>query len=442
MGGTPFPSFAYYAEYRLKKRGTKVTDTRLYIEGGRKISGSLSVHGAKNSVLPVLAATLLSPSVSRIKNCPALSDVYSSTRILGSLGCKCRSDKSAIEVDATALSDCEISESLMREMRSSIVFLGAILGRLRRCRLSFPGGCELGPRPIDIHISGLRSLGAKIIEDHGVLDCTLPGTVTGAVINLPLPSVGATENIMLAATIGSGVTLIHNAAREPEIKDLAGFINAMGGKISGAGSSTVTVEGVEKLHGAEFSVMPDRIVAATYMGAAAITGGELMLTGVRPSDMISTISQFEQMGCGVYPYSDRIFISAKKPLNPIKTVRTAPYPGFPTDCQPILMAVLTRARGTSVIVENIFENRFRAAPELRRLGADIKAEGRVAVVEGVPRLSGSPVVATDLRAGAALVLAGLAAEGTTTVSNINYIDRGYEQLEAALKSVGARIKRV
>ena len=239
-----------------------MTESRLYIEGGKKLSGEISVHGAKNSVLPVLAAALLSQDVCRIENCPALSDVYSSTRILRSLGCKCRRDGSALEVDARTLSGCEISEDLMREMRSSIVFLGAILGRLRRCRLSFPGGCELGPRPIDIHLSGLSKLGAKITEDHGVLDCTLPQSVSGADMTLPLPSVGATENIMLAAVLGSGETVIRNAAREPEISDLAGFLNACGAKISGQGSSTVTVKGVGRLHGAEYSVMPDRIVAA------------------------------------------------------------------------------------------------------------------------------------------------------------------------------------
>ncbi len=419
-----------------------MTESKLYIEGGRRISGEIGVHGAKNSVLPVLAATLLVAGTCRIHNCPALSDVYSSCRILRSLGCKCRREGQTVEIDAGTVSAYEISEQLMREMRSSIVFLGAILGRLRRCRLSFPGGCELGPRPIDLHLAGLEKLGARIFEDHGVLDCTLPGAVTGADITLTLPSVGATENIMLAAVIGTGETVIRNAAREPEIADLAGFLNACGANITGHGSSTVVIRGVDSLHGAEYGIMPDRIVAATYMGAAAITGGELMLKGVRPSDMYSTVSVYEQMGCSVYPYSDRIYISAKKPLKAIKTVRTMPYPGFPTDCQPIVMAVLTKARGTSVIVENIFENRFRAAPELRRLGADIKAEGRVAVIEGVPRLSSAAIVATDLRAGAALVLGGLAAEGTTTVSNLHYIDRGYESIETSLRSVGAKIKRM
>ncbi len=416
--------------------------SRLYIEGGRRISGEIKVQGAKNSVLPILAASLLTSGTSRLRNCPALSDVFSSCRILTSLGCKCRQDGDVLEIDAGKLSDYEIPEQLMREMRSSIVFLGAILGRLRRCRLSFPGGCELGPRPIDIHLSGLRKLGAKITEDHGVLDCTLPGTVTGAIINLTLPSVGATENIMLAAAIGSGETVIQNAAREPEIADLAGYLNACGADIRGQGSSTVIIKGVSKLHGAEYEIMPDRIVAATLMGAAAITGGELMLTGVRPQDMNSTLSAYEQTGCDLYQYADRIYISAKKRLQAIKTLRTSPYPGFPTDCQPILMAVLTRAKGTSMIVENIFENRFRAAAELRRLGADIKAEGKVAVIEGGDKLSGAATVATDLRAGAALVIAGLAADGTTTVSNVHYIDRGYQAIEAQLRSIGAKIKRI
>ena len=418
-----------------------MTESKLYIEGGRRISGEIKVHGAKNSVLPVLAGALLSGGVCLIHNCPALTDVYASCRILRSLGCKCSRNGSSLEIDARTISDYEISEELMREMRSSIVFLGAILARLRRCRLSFPGGCELGPRPIDIHLASLKKLGAKICEDHGVLDCSFTGAVSGADITLPLPSVGATENIMLAAAVGTGETVIRNAAREPEISDLAGFLNACGADISGQGSSTVSIKGVSELHGCEYTVMPDRIVAATYMGAAAITGGELMLSSVRPADMYSTVSVYEQMGCSVYPYADRIYISAKKPLSAVKTIRTMPYPGFPTDCQPIVMAVLTRARGTSVIVENIFENRFRAAPELRRMGADIKAEGKVAVIEGASKLSGTAAVATDLRAGAALVIAGLAADGTTTVSNLKYIDRGYESVETALRSIGAKIKR-
>ncbi len=413
----------------------------LVIEGGKRIEGEIKVQGAKNSSLPVLAASFLCGEASIIHNCPALSDTFAACRILSSLGCRCSREKLGVTVDSAPAEGCTVSESLMREMRSSIVFLGAILGRTGRCRLSFPGGCELGPRPIDIHLEALKKLGVRIIEDHGVLDCTAGARPANVGITLSLPSVGATENIMLYSALGEGETVIYNAAREPEICDLAGYLNACGADIKGTGSSTVSVTGVKKLHGCEYTVMPDRIAAATYMGAAAVTGGELILSNINPRDMYSCMSIFSEMGCGVYPYSDKLFINAKKPLKAVRTVRTMPYPGFPTDCQPIVMAVLTRARGTSMIVENIFENRFMAVPELLRMGADIKAEGRVAVIEGVPALSGAGVRAADLRAGAALAVAALGAEGTTSISNLHLIDRGYESIETVLASVGASAKR-
>lgn len=419
----------------------KTPQSTLIIEGGKRIEGEIKVQGAKNSSLPVLAAALLSGDTSVIHNCPALSDTFAACRILSSLGAKCRREQSTVTVDSSEAEGFSVSDSLMREMRSSIVFLGAILGKTGRCRLSFPGGCELGPRPIDIHLDALKKLGVRIIEDHGVLDCTAGSRPAHLDLTLSLPSVGATENIMLYSALGEGETVIYNAAREPEITDLAGYLNKCGADIRGSGSSTVVINGVSSLHGCEYSVMPDRIAAATYMGAAAVTGGELVLSGVCPKDMYSCMSAFSEMGCGVYPYADKLFINAKKPLKAIRTLRTMPYPGFPTDCQPIVMAALCRAKGTSMIVENIFENRFMAAPELMRMGADIKAEGRVAVIEGVAKLSGAAVRAADLRAGAALAVAALGADGTTTISNLHFIDRGYESLENVLKKVGADIKR-
>lgn len=415
--------------------------SRLIIEGGRRLSGEIKVTGAKNASLPILAASLLTGGETVLFNCPSLSDVFTACRILTHLGCRCKRENGALIIDSRDVLDYEISEELMRKMRSSIVFLGAVLSRLGRCRLSFPGGCELGARPIDIHLASMRKMGVRIEESHGVLDCTLESGLNSCDVVLPFPSVGATENIMLLAARSNATVTIINAAREPEICDLEAYLNACGANIHGAGSSTVTVRGVETLHPCEYSVMPDRIVASTYMSAAAITSGEVMLSAVRPNDMHAVIALFEQMGCAVYSYDDKIYLNAKNPLKAIKTVKTAPYPGFPTDCQPIVMASLCRAKGTSIIYENIFENRYRAVPELIRMGADIKVEGKVAVIEGVNSLWGTSVKAPDLRAGAALVLAGLAADGTTTVSDIHYIDRGYESVENELSQLGAKIIR-
>lgn len=426
----------------MLQRRIKMLESKLIIEGGRRIEGEIKVQGAKNSSLPLLAAAVLSCGTSVIHNCPALSDAFAACRILGSLGCKCTREGDTVVVDSSSAGGFTVSDGLMREMRSSIVFLGAILGRNKRCRLSFPGGCELGPRPIDLHLESLKKLGVKIIEDHGMLDCTANMRPLSCDITLSLPSVGATENIMLYCAVGNGEVTIYNAAREPEITDLANYLNMCGANIHGCGTSTITINGVSELHGCEYTVMPDRIVAATYMGAAAAAGGELVLSGVCPQDMYSCMSVFSEMGCGVYPYTDKIFISVKKPLKAVRTVRTMPYPGFPTDCQPIAMAALCKADGTSMIVENIFENRFMAVDELMRMGANIKAEGRVAVIEGVRELYGAQVRAADLRAGAALVVAALGAQGTTTVSNVHFIDRGYENLEGVLCSVGGSVKRV
>ena len=415
---------------------------RLIIQGGNRLSGEISVQGAKNSALPLLAGCVLAKGETQLHNCPALSDVFAACRILSELGCRCDYCGGRVKVDASGLDKCFVPDDLMREMRSSIVFLGAILGRTGECRLSFPGGCELGPRPIDMHISALEQMGVKINEEYGVMDCCCPRGLTGAKINLSFPSVGATENIMLAAVLAKGDTIIYNAAREPEIADLAGFLNCCGARISGAGTGTVFISGVKELHGCEYSVMPDRIVAATLMSAAAATKGELSLLGARAQDIQAVIPVFEQMGCQVFCYDDRIFISARKPLKAVKTIRTMPYPGFPTDAQAIVMAALAKAKGTSVIVENIFENRYRHVDELVRMGADIKAEGKVAVIEGVKALYGANVRATDLRGGAALAVAALSAEGETALSNVRFIDRGYESIEKAFSQIGGNIKRV
>ena len=414
---------------------------KLIINGGSRLSGEIKVQGAKNSALPLLAASILIDGKTILNNCPDLSDVDAACRILSGLGAKCRRDGSTVTADASDINSFEVPDRLMHEMRSSIVFLGAILGRLGKCRLSFPGGCELGPRPIDLHISALSKMGVTITEEHGYLNCSAEKGLKGARLSLSFPSVGATENIMLAAVTALGTTEIENAAREPEIVDLANFLNKCGAKVYGAGESTIRIEGVKKLTPCEHSVIPDRIVAVTYLSAAAITGSELMLSSVNAKDISAVIPVFEQMGSKIYSFNDKIYINAKNELKSVQTVRTLPFPGFPTDAQALIMAVTTKCNGVSVFIENIFESRFKHVGELRRMGAKIKTEGRMAIVEGVPNLWGARVSATDLRGGAALVIAGLAANGITEIDNIKHIDRGYENIEKSLLSVGARIFR-
>lgn len=416
---------------------------KLVINGGRRLEGEIQVHGAKNSALPLLAATILAHGECILHNCPMLTDVDAACRILSCLGCRCSRNGSTVCVDSSNVCGNEIPDNLMREMRSSIVFLGAVLGRTRRCRLTFPGGCELGARPIDLHLAALREMGAEIEEQHGWLECAAPGGLHGARVTLSFPSVGATENIMLAAACAEGITEIHNAAREPEIVDLAEFLNKCGARISGAGGSTIAIEGVKRLEPAEHSVIPDRIAAGTYLCCAAATRGELILTRCCQEHMMGFLPVLESMGCRIYPYGGgKLYISCTRRLTAPPTIRTMPYPGFPTDIQAPFTALSSVAEGTSVFVENIFENRYRHVPELIRLGASIKVEGRVAVVQGVPALSGARVCAGELRGGAALVTAALAAEGTSEISGVCYIDRGYESIEKTLRSVGADISRV
>lgn len=421
---------------------------RIVINGSKRLEGEISVQGAKNSALPLLAAAVLCGGEAVLHNCPQLSDCDAACRILECLGCKCRRENTTVTVDSSVIGGTEVPTSLMREMRSSIIFLGSVLTRCKSCRLSFPGGCELGPRPIDFHLAALREMGAEIEEKHGYLECSAPKGLHGARIALSFSSVGATENIMLAASLARGVTEIHNAAREPEIVDLADFINKCGGRVSGAGGSTVAIEGVERLYPCEHRIMPDRIAAATYLCCGAATGGELILTNIDSGDLRPVTAVLERMGCSIYSYGEKaggrgnMFINLHRPLISPGTIRTNVHPGFPTDAQPPLMALTALASGTTVFVENIFENRFKHASELSRLGAKISVEGKVAVVMGVKSLSGAELVADDLRGGAALITAALAAEGTSKVSGLSHIDRGYESIERVLRSVGADIKRV
>lgn len=416
---------------------------KLIINGGNKLGGELRVQGAKNAALPIMAASALCGGEITLKNCPRISDVYSAMRILTYLGCRAGFDGSSdcVSIDPRNISRTVIPDELMREMRSSVFFLGAVIGRTGQCRITLPGGCDLGPRPIDMHVSALRKMGVTVKEEYGELDCRAEKGLHGAKIPLAFPSVGTTENIMLAAALAEGETVIVNAAREPEIADLAGFLNRCGAEIKGAGSGTVVIKGVKQLHGCEYTIMPDRIVCATYAACAASAGGELTLTDCRPSDLDSVLSVFEQMGCSVHSAPDRIHFSANRPLRAVTPIRTMVYPGFPTDAQAVVMAALCRAKGTSVFVENIFENRYKHVAGLTRMGADIIVEGKVAVIEGVNRLYGVKTEASDLRGGAGLVTAALAAEGTSEIANIQFIDRGYEEIENALRSVGADIKR-
>lgn len=416
-------------------------DGVLCIEGGVPLRGELRVQGAKNSTLPLLAASVLCGGENIFHNCPELSDVAATVRILRHLGCSCQRRGKTLVVRSGSLERTDIPDALMREMRSSIVFLGAILARTGEAALSFPGGCEIGPRPIDLHLAALQKLGVEIREEHGCLLCSAPHGIGGGFISLSFPSVGATENLLLAASTGRGTTVIANAAREPEIADLAAYLNRCGAHIYGAGESCVIVEGVSKLSGGEFTVMPDRIAAATYMAAAAVTGGTLLLRDVNGGDLLPVLSAFEEAGCTVLRSGKELLLSAPERLGPVRHIRTMPYPGFPTDAQAPVMAMAAVGRGTSVFVENIFESRYKHAAELNRLGAKIKVEGKVAVVEGVKRLSGASVSAADLRGGAALAVAGLAAEGETQLLHPKYIDRGYEHFERNLRSLGARIVR-
>ena len=409
------------------------------IEGGRPLEGSVEVHGAKNSVLPILAACLLAPGTCVIQNCPRLSDVEASLAILQHLGCRAEWQGEAVVVDASAPTRYDVPDALMREMRSSVIFLGAILGRMGQARLCAPGGCELGPRPIDLHLAAIRALGGAVEEREGGLSCS--GRLQGADIVLSLPSVGATENAMLAAVCAQGTTTITNAAREPEIVDLQGFLQTLGANVRGAGSSVITVEGGAPLRGGSYRGMGDRIVAATYLAAAAAAGGRVEVTGVDWRTLSTVTAVLKEAGCQVHSEAERIFLQSSGPLKGVRPIRTAPYPGFPTDAQAPLMAAFAGGSGCTVFVENMFESRYRHVDELIRMGADIRVEGRVAVVYGVSKLHGASVVASDLRGGAALVVAALGAEGRSTVTGLHHVDRGYQSLEYDLQRLGAQIRR-
>ncbi len=414
--------------------------SELLITGGNRLGGAATVHGSKNAVLPLLAATVLCQGECILHRCPALSDVDSSIKILRHLGAHVSQQDDVITVNATTLTKSDIPETLMRKMRSSIVFLGALTARTGCADVSLPGGCELGPRPIDLHIAGLSRLGATITEHHGRLHCTVSPRFNGAELSLSFPSVGATENLLLAAVTAKGTTVLSGGAREPEIFDLIAFLQAAGAKIT-VKPDALIIEGVDALHGCEHTVIPDRIEAATYLAATAATGGTLLLSPVIPDHLAAVLPLFRECGCHLKRWDDSLLLTAPPRLNHLKLVRSLPYPGFPTDAAAPLLAAMTVAEGVSVFTETIFENRYKYVDELTRLGAHIKTEGRVAVVEGTDRLQAAEVQCTDLRGGAALVVAALAAEGTTHIQKLCHLDRGYAELCPTLQHLGADISR-
>ncbi|AOQ23511.1 UDP-N-acetylglucosamine 1-carboxyvinyltransferase 1 [Moorella thermoacetica] len=412
----------------------------LVINGGQRLEGVVVVQGAKNAALPIMAATLLATGECRLQRVPRLQDVSVMAAVIRSLGMKVerRGDELLVAPESTVTP--EVPAELMRQLRASNLVMGPLLGRWHYFRVPYPGGCAIGSRPMDLHIKGLMAMGAEVTEKLGYIEARTTG-LRGTSFYLDFPSVGATENLMMAAALAEGVTTLYNAAREPEIVDLQNFLNAMGARIRGAGRDTIRIEGVKELKGCDYKIIPDRIEAGTFLAAAAATGGDVLVQDCQPEHLMAVLAKLGEMGARIIIKKEAIRIQGPGRPRAVDC-KTLPYPGFPTDMQPQFMALMSVADGTSIMVESIFENRFKHASELRRLGADIKIEGRVAVINGVPGLSGSMVEASDLRAGAALVIAGLLAEGQTLVEGVHHLDRGYEQLEKRLGDLGADIQRL
>jgi len=415
--------------------------SKFIIQGGSKLMGEIRIGGAKNAVLPILAATVMNSAENILFDCPNLKDVDTMISILRAIGCKVKFEDNVLTVDSSTLSSHIIPEHLVREMRSSIFLMGPMLARCGKVKISYPGGCEIGPRPIDLHIKALKELGVKIVESHGFLECEV-ANLNGCEIQLDYPSVGATENTMLAAVMAKGTTKIRNAAKEPEIVDLQYFLNGMGAKIHGAGTSEIVIEGRKTLKNTQHKIIPDRIVAGTILVAGAITQGTITLTNVIVDHIRPVISKLKESGCFVLENEHRIKLIAPERLKSIDVIKTLPYPGFPTDMQAQFMALMTIAKGTSMITETIFENRYKHVDELARMGAKVKIDGRVAVVRGVKNLTGANVCSKDLRGGAALVLAGLVAKGQTVVDDIWHIERGYDRFDNMLQQIGSDIRRI
>ena len=416
--------------------------SKFIVRGGNRLTGSVKVSGAKNSVLPIIAASLLGEEgESIIYDAPPLDDVITISKVLESLGVKVTYENEVMRVDAQRISSCEAPYEWVRKMRASFLVMGPLLARMGHTRISLPGGCAIGTRPIDQHLKGFEALGAEINLGQGYIEAKSNGRLRGAKIYLDVASVGATENIMMAATMAEGVTVIENAAKEPEIVDLANYLNGMGAIVRGAGTGVIRIEGVDKLHGVKHTVIPDRIEAGTYMAAAAITGGDVYVEGAIADHLGPVIAKMEEMGVNIEPDENGIRVTATHPLKAVD-IKTLPYPGFPTDMQSQMMSLLLVSEGTSVVTETVFENRFMHVEEFQHMNAQIKVEGRSAILTGGAQLKGAKVCATDLRAGAALILAGLVSEGTTEVSGVHHIDRGYVNLAEKLSALGADIWRI
>ena len=413
---------------------------KLIVKGGNRLVGAVKTSGAKNAVLPIIAASILGTTPSHLDEVPMLEDVHTISEVLKCLGLavECSPEKNVLDIDSTEITSYEAPYELVRTMRASFLVMGPLLARIGKARISMPGGCAIGARPIDIHLKGFEALGVKIEQGHGYIEASAPEGLKGTSIYFDFPSVGATENIMMAASLAEGTTILENAAEEPEIVDLANYLNKMGAKIRGAGTDTIRIEGVDKLHGADYTIIPDRIEAGTYMIAAAMTGGDIVVENVLPEHQKPLIAKLREAGAVVEEDIDKVRVIGKNQLKAV-SIKTLPYPGFPTDMQAQMMAMMVIAEGRSKVTETVFENRFMHVVELNRMGAQISTEGRSAVIDGPCKLTGCDVRATDLRAGAAMILAGLVAEGTTRIGDLHHIDRGYENIVAKLKNLGADI---
>lgn len=411
---------------------------KILVKKSQPLKGHVKIDGAKNSVLPIIAATLLAKDKSVLKGVPNLKDVHVISDLIKYLGAEVEYKDNILTVDATNIKTCEAPYELVSKMRASFLIMGPLLARFNTTKISMPGGCAIGTRPIDLHLKGFKSLGAKIDMEHGFVEATTEKLV-GTKLYLDFPSVGATENIMMAATLAEGTTIIENAAEEPEIVDLANFLNEMGANIKGAGTNTIRIKGVKKLKGAEHNIIPDRIEAATYMVAAAITKGDITIENVIMDHLKPVVAKLKEAGCEVEEMENSVRVIGPEFIQPID-IKTLPHPGFPTDVQSQFMAMLTVSSGTSTVIETVFENRFMHVAEFNRMGADIKIEGRSAIVKGVNKLHGANVNATDLRAGASLILCGLIAEGETLIGDIYHIQRGYVDIDKKISALGGNIQ--